>query len=203
MDSSKEDGKLRNLKLNNFLKLFAQWLRILVAHLLRYAPTVVRLVKADGATYFAGAVAPESRLSAVVHRVNGDIEELGIISTKVVTTAFVNFLVDQLQSSTGEIANFSWHEMGTGSGAEAIGDTTLVTAVETRTDGTQAEGASVNIYQSVGTITATATRAIIEHGLFDASTVGNLMDRSVFTVINLAIDDAIQFTYELTVPAGS
>ncbi len=106
-------------------------------------------------------------------------------------------------SSTGQIANFSWHEMGTGGTAEAIGDTTLVTAVETRTDGTQVEGASANIYRSVGTVTATATRAIVEHGLFDASTAGNLMDRSVFTVINLSTDDAIQFTYELTVPAGS
>ena len=190
--------KSLKLRLNNFWMLLAQWCRILVAHIARPMPTV-----ADGSTYFAGAVAPETRLMAKVIRANGDIEDLGIVSTKVVTTAFVNFVVDQLQASTGQIANFSWHEMGTGVTAEAIGDTTLVTAVETRTDGTQVEGASVNIYRSVGTITATATRAITEHGLFDASTVGNLMDRSVFTVINLSTNDAIQFTFELTVPAGS
>ena len=176
--------------------LFAQWCRIWVAHTFRPIVTI-------GGCYQSGSIAPESRLSAKIIRKSGDVEDLGIISTKVVTTAFVNFVVDQLQSSTGEIGAFSWHEMGTGGTAEAIGDTTLVTAVETRTDGTQTEGASVNIYRSVGTVTATATRAIVEHGLFDASTSGNLMDRSVFTVINLANGDGIQFTYELTVPAGS
>ena len=93
--------------------------------------------------------------------------------------------------------------MGTGSTAEAIGNTALVTAVESRVSGTQGEGASVNIYRTVATITATSARAIVEHGLFNAATVGTLMDRSVFTVINLSTNDAIQFTYELTVPAGS
>ena len=153
--------------------------------------------------YQQGAIMPESRLTAVIKRRDGSEDDLGILSTKVVTTAFVEFLVDQLQSSTGEIASFSYHEMGTSSTAEAIGDTALVTAVETRANGTKTEGASANIYRSVGTVTATSARAIVEHGLFDAATAGNLMDRSVFTVINLGSGDAIQFTYELTVPAGS
>jgi len=179
--------------LNNLYKLVCQYLRLT-------AKQIARPLGSGG--YQSGAVMPESRLMAKVIRANGDIEELGIVSTKVVTTAFVNFLVDQLQSSTGQIANFSFHEMGTGGTAESIGDTALVTAVETRTNGTQAEGASANIYQSVGTVTATAPRAVVEHGLFDASTAGTLMDRSVFAAINLATDDAIQFTYELTVPSG-
>lgn len=182
------------LAIHNFMMLAAQWCRILLAH-------VVRPVSSGG--YQSGAIAPEARLMAKVFRKDGSVEDMGILSTKVVTTAFVNFLVDQLQTSTGQIANFSWHAMGTGGTAEAIGDTALVTEVETRTDGTQTEGASANIYRSVGTVTATATRAIVEHGLFDASTSGNLMDRSVFTVINLSNGDGIQFTYELTVPAGS
>ena len=192
-----EDVKLKNVKLNNLTKLTAQWFRILAAHLVRPMPST------GGAGYQSGAIAPEARLSAVIIKGNGDVEDLGILSTKVVTTAFVNFLVDQLQSSTGQIANFTYHEMGTSGVAEAIGDTALGVAVESRTNGTQGEGASANIYKSVGTITATTTRAIVEHGLFDAATAGTLMDRSVFAVINLAASDAIQFTYELTVPAGS
>lgn len=183
-------------RLNNFKMLVIQYFRLLIAQLLRP-------VAAAGGNYHAGAVMPESRLSIKVIRKNGETEDKGIVSTKVVTTAFVNFLVDQLQSSTGEIANFSYHAMGTTSTAEATGDTALGTQVETRTNGTKTEGASANIYRSVGTITATATRAIVEHGLFSASSGGTLMDRSVFSVINLASGDAIQFTYELTVPAGS
>lgn len=183
-----------NNKIKNAWELTKQWARVTKKQALR---------PLSGGGYQAGAIAPEARLYAKIIKGDGNQVDLGILSTKVVTTAFVNLLVDQLQSSTGEIANFSWHEMGTGGTAEAIGDTALVTAVETRTDGTQTEGASANIYRSVGTITATSARAIVEHGLFNASSAGTLMDRSVFTVINLATDDAIQFTYELTVPAGS
>ena len=190
MDGKQEVRKLK--KLNNFLHLAAQYCRLSFAQLAR--PLGFKQ---------EGAVMVESRLMATIFRANGSVDDLGIVSTKVVTTAFVNFLVDQLQASTGQIGNFSYHEMGTSGTAEAIGDTTLGTAVEARTNGSQGEGASTNIYQSVGTITATAPRSIVEHGLFDAAAAGNLMDRSVFGVITLATNDAIQFTYELTVPAGS
>lgn len=183
--------------MKNLMRLAAQYCRILVAQLFRPASVVT------GGCYQHGAVAPESRLMAKVIRADGSIEDLGIVSTKVVTNAFVQFLVDQLQSSTGEVANFSWHGMGTSSTAENVTDTALGTQVESRINGTQTEGASTNIYRTVATITATAARAVVEHGVFSAVTGGTLMDRSVFSVINLATNDAIQFTYELTVPSGS
>lgn len=186
------------LKLNNFMMLAAQWCRLLIAHIAR----LFLLVTEGSDGYMKGAISPEARLSAKVFRKNGDVEDLGIISTKVVTTAFVNDVVDNLIAEVAAFGDYKFHGMGTGVVAEAIGDTALGTPVETRDTGSQVEGASTNIYRSVGTITATASRAITEHGLFNIITAGILMDRSVFTVINLATDDAIQFTYELTVPAG-
>lgn len=186
------------LKLNNFMMLAAQWCRVLVAH---FARLLVGATQGAG-MYLAGALGFEARLYAKVIRANGDVEDLGIIATKLVTDAFVNFLVDQLQVETALFGDYKFHAMGTGATAENVSDVALVTPVESRATGTQAEGASANIYQSVGTITATAARAIVEHGLFNAATGVTLMDRSVFTVINLATDDAIQFTYELTVPSG-
>lgn len=160
-------------------------------HLLRGVPDMIM-----------GMVRPVGRLYVTVSRADGTVERLGLISTRVVTTAGVNAIVDALQG-TFTLSDFKYHGMGTGGTAEAVGDTTLVTQVETRATGTQTEGASANIYRSVATITATATRAIVEHGLFSASSGGTLLDRSVFTVINLANGDSIQFTYELTLPAGS
>jgi hypothetical protein len=142
----------------------------------------------------------ESALGVKVIRANGKVEDKGIVGRRVVTTAGVNFIVDAFQNLT-ELENMKYHEMGTGSTAEATGDTALVTAVETRTAGTQTE-ASANQYVSVATITATATRAIQEHGIFSASSAGTLLDRTVFTTINLASGDSIQFTYTLTVTAG-
>ena len=160
-------------------------------HLLRGVPDMIM-----------GLVRPVGRLYAEVHRADGRHERLGLVSTRVVTTAGVNYLVDALQGTT-EPENFKYHAMGTGNTAEAAGDTALVTEVETRATGTQVEGASANIYKTVATITATQARAVVEHGIFSASSSGTLLDRSVFAAINLASGDSIQFTYELTLPAGS
>jgi type III secretion system FlhB-like substrate exporter len=90
--------------------------------------------------------------------------------------------------------------MGTGATAEAITQTALVTEVETRATGTSSRVTTTttnDTYQVVGTITATTTRAIQESGLFDASTVGNMLTRGVFTTVNLSSGDSIQFTWKL------
>lgn len=131
----------------------------------------------------------------------GQIVDYGIICHRVVTTAFVNYLTDEFQLASAVDA-FTFHGSGTGTNAEAVGDTALQTAVESRDDGSQTEGASANIYRTVGTVAYTATRAITEHGLFSASTGGTLMDRSVFSAINVDNGDSIQFTYDLTTNSG-
>lgn len=166
-----------------------------IPNLLRGAPAI--LVGA-----LTGFTVPIGRLYATVLRADGGRVDLGLISTRVVTTAGVNYLVDALQG-TVEPENMKYHGMGTGNTAEASGDTALVTEVESRATGSQTEGASANIYRTVGTITATQARAVVEHGIFSASSAGTLLDRSVFSVINLALGDSIQFTYDLTLPAGS
>jgi len=149
-----------------------------------------------------GGIVVTSQLSARVIREDGTVEELGVLSRRVVTDAYVNLLTDDLQASVAAHSTLRFHAMGTGSTAEAAADTALVTEVETRTSGTQVEGASTNIYRSVGTVTATAARLIREHGLFSASTAGTLLDRSVFALITLANGDGIEFTYELTSSSG-
>ena len=178
------------MKLKNFWMRLCQWARITKAQAL--------------VPFTGGSIAVESCLKAKVIRKDGTVEDLGIVGTKVVTTAFVNFLVDQFQTESSEIGDINFHDSGTGATAEAAGDTALVTKVETgRSTGTQGEGASANIYQSVGTISYTATRAIVEHGIFTQTSGGTLVDRTVFSAINVDNGDSIQFTYELTVPAGS
>lgn len=130
--------------------------------------------------------------------------DLGVMGRRVVTTAAVNLIVDQLQSSSGEIAAFDYHDCGTGTTAENASDTAMETAYGgARTNGTPGEGASANIYQSAGTIAFTSTKAITEHGLFNASTSGTLFDRTVFSAINVVNGDSIAFTYQVTFAAGS
>ena len=156
-----------------------------------------------GGFFNKGLCTPVGRLYAVKIKADGTREELGLISTKVVTTAGVNYLVDGLQANTTDVSLFKYHGSGTTNTAEAVGDTTLGTEVESRATGSQTEGASANIYRTVGTVTYTATRAIVEHGIFSATSGGTLLDRSVFSAINVVNTDSIQFTYDLTLPAGS
>jgi hypothetical protein len=132
------------------------------------------------------------------------VEDLGTISRRKVTDVFVNALVDTLHNNMPtNFVNYKYHDCGTGTNAENQTDTALQTPYGgSRATGTQTEGASANIYQSVGTISFTSTLAITEHGLFDAATSGTLMDRSVFSAINVISGDSIQFTYSLTCSAG-
>ena len=149
-----------------------------------------------------GGVALTSALSAVLIKADGTRFELGILSYRVVTDAFVAFVVDQLQTETSVFGDFKYHDSGVGVTAEAAANTTIETTDgEARATGTQTESAA-NAYRSVGTISYTTTKAITEHGLFNDVTTGTLMDRSVFTAINVVNGDSIQFTYTITFSSG-
>lgn len=142
------------------------------------------------------------KLEAVLRKASGEVVNYGVLGYRVVTTAFVNFVVDQLQTETSVFGDFKYHDSGVGTTAENITDTAMETTdVESRATGTQTESAA-NAYRSVGTISYTTTKAITEHGLFNDSSAGTLMDRTVFSAINVVNGDSIQFTYTLTVSAG-
>lgn len=159
---------------------------------------------AQAMTKIFGIPAMIGALQLVLIKANGERVDYGLVGRRVVTTAFVNFVVDQLQTETSAFGDFLYHDSGEGNTAENVTDTDIETTDgESRATGNQGEGASANIYQSVGTISYTSTLAIVEHGLFNASTSGTLMDRTVFSAVNVVNGDSIQFTYQLTVTAGS
>lgn len=140
-----------------------------------------------------------SVLSARLIKANGEKKDFGVISTRKITVAFRDYIVDSLQNSTTyPLDVFKYHACGTDSTAESNTDTTLGAEVESRVAGTQLEGATANIYKTVATISLTGTHAIKEHGIFSASSGGTLMDRSVFSDINGDNGDSIEFTYEAT-----
>jgi len=129
--------------------------------------------------------------------------ELGVLSRKVVTDAGVAFMVDDWYDGSKDITNFNAHGNGTGTTAEAVGQTALVTETGTRAAGTKSKPTAPQI-RSVATISQTGTAAITEHGLFDSTTVSGstMWDRSVFSAINVVNGDSIQFTYTLTISSG-
>lgn len=143
------------------------------------------------------------KLEATLIKADGTRIRYGVLGFRVVTTAFVSFVVDQLQTETSVFGDFKYHDSGVGGTAENAGDTAIETTDgESRVAGTQTE-ASATAYQSVGTITYSTSKAIVEHGLFNDASAGTLMDRTVFSAINVGNGDSIQFTYTITLTAGS
>ena len=153
---------------------------------------------------FGGGIVNGYTELEIKHIRNGRVLKTQRVFDKVVTNAFVNDIVDALQGLTTPYANFKsykYHASGTGTTAEAATQTALITEVESRVIGTQVEGAA-NEYKSVATITYTANRAITEHGLFNASTDGTLMDRTLFPAVNVQNGDSIQFSFVISFVSG-
>lgn len=141
-------------------------------------------------------------LRATKYGADGTATDYGVLGYRVVTTAFCEYAVDQLQSESSTWGDFKYHDSGVGGTGEANGDTGIETTDgESRATGTQTEGTSVQ-YKSVGTISYTSTKAIVEHGLFNDASAGTLMDRTVFSAINVVSGDSIEFTYTITWTAG-
>jgi hypothetical protein len=141
-------------------------------------------------------------LSLTVFRADGKVYPLGVVCRRMVTDVGAQYIRDSFMN-TVELEAMNAHGIGTTSTAESAADTALGGEVETRVSGTQSTPAA-NQYRSTGTITATATRAIVEHGLFNSTTVSGskLFDRSVFSVVNLSSGDSIQCQYTVTIPSG-
>jgi len=145
----------------------------------------------------------ELRLRVIRYRAAGKfVDDLGIVSGRCVTNAGVAFMVDDFDNGVTDISLFNFHAHGEGALGEFVTDTALGAEVDSRVAGTRTQP-TANQYRTVATITATAPRAITEHGLFSQLAVGGtLWDRSLFGVINLALGDSIEHTYTLTVNAG-
>ena len=150
------------------------------------------------------------QLSLVHIKADGSWVDLGLASQRVVTTVGGGYIVDAWQNSV-ELENMKYHGIGTGGTAEAVGDTALVTESTTalNPDSTRATGstteASALVFRTVGTNLVDGAVACTEHGIFSQAATGGgvLMDRTLFTVVNLASADSLQTTYDFTIVAGS
>ncbi len=155
------------------------------------------------------ATAYASLRAVLIHR-NGDREDFGIVGFRLVTTDGVAYLVDAFQN-TVEIENMKWHGAGTGVAGEDTTDVGLGTEITTglnpdnlRVNDSVGEGATANIFRTIGTLLFDNTFAVTEHGIFSQAATGGgtLWDRTTFAAINVVSGDSIKFTYDLTVNSG-
>jgi hypothetical protein len=154
-----------------------------------------------------------AELSIRVRKLDGRWVDYGVVSRRVVTDAGVAYIVDDLDNASGgaDISLFNYHGCGTGVTAENANQTALVTESTTalNPDSTRATGTrsqpSANVFRSVGTPVFDGAAAITEHGLFTQAATGGgtMLDRSVFSAVNVIGGESIQFQYDFSVTSGS
>jgi len=152
-----------------------------------------------------------SSLYAQLVTADGKVIDYGLLSHRVITDAGVAHLVDDWQAGTPRMYDvMKYHACGTGTAAEAVGNTGMTTECTSalNPDNTRAAGTntqpSAPVLQSVGTVTFDASAAVTEHGIMSQAATGGgtLWDRSLFSAINVVSGDTIAFTYQCTITAG-
>ena len=125
-----------------------------------------------------------------------------VIVPNTVVTAGKGFIASRMNTTTTTMSHV---ELGTGTTGAAVGNTTLETIITggsgNRTALTTAGGAvTANAVAYVCTFAAGyGTGAITEAGIFNASSGGDMLARTVFSAINKAAADTLGITWTITV----
>lgn len=163
------------------------------------------LVNRLAARFVPGLNVPmHGRLYARVVR-DGEVWDYGHVGCHLVVTAGKNYVASTFDN-TAEPELLKFHGFGTGTTAAAITDTALGTELTTQyaVDNTRPTGSQAHsgaTYTTVATLSPDTggTIAVTEWGLFTAASAGTLLDRQVFSAVNLvAGSDSLQVTYVLT-----
>jgi hypothetical protein len=128
---------------------------------------------------------------------NGMVKDTREIKNLVVTVG-KTFIASRMVGVAAAV--MGWMELGTGTTAAAVGDTTLQTVISASrvalTSGTNAS----NVVTYVASFPAgTGTGAVTEAGVFNAASAGTMLCRTVFAVVNKGALDAMSITWTITV----
>ena len=112
-----------------------------------------------------------------------------------VVTAGKNYVADRIKNNSTVMSHMA---IGTGSTAAAAGDTAL--GSQTARTALTSSTVTNNEIVYVDTFAAgTGTGAITEAGIFNASSGGTMLCRTVFSVVNKGASDAMTITWTVTV----
>ena len=112
-----------------------------------------------------------------------------------VVTAGKNWVADRMNDANAVMSHMA---VGTGTTTAAAGQTALVT--ETDRNALTSTTVTNNAVAYVATWAAgDATAALTEAGIFDASSSGDMLARTVFSVVNKGASDSMTITWTVTV----
>lgn len=144
---------------------------------------------------FQDAIKLTGELRITVTNPEGNVKQEVVVPNLVVTTG-KNYIASRMKDATATA--MSHMAIGTGTTAAAVGDTTLGT--EAGRVALTSTTVTANAVAYVATFPAgTGTGAITEAGIFNASSSGTLLCRTVFSVINKGAADTLGITWTVTV----
>lgn len=138
------------------------------------------------------------RLSVVLFDAQGNVKQSQDVPNLVVDAGLA-FIASRMKDTTD--AAMSHMAVGSGTTAAAGAQTALVTQIGSRVALTSTT-VTANATAYVATFGAgVGTGAITEAGIFNASTAGTMLCRTVFSVVNKGASDTLQITWTITLNA--
>lgn len=141
----------------------------------------------------------KGRVALELRGKDGQVKEIREIDNLVVD-AGLDFIASRMAGTSSDV--MSHMALGSGTTAAAAGDTDLESILGSRelldsvtvTDNTVVYVASFEA--------GDATGAVTEAGIFNAATAGDMLCRTVFSVVNKAADDTLSVTWTITISAS-
>jgi len=142
------------------------------------------------------------QLSIVLKDKAGNIKDERKVKNLVVNKG-LEYIASRMKDASKNV--MSHMALGSGTTAAAASQTDLVTLLGAREalDSTTISGSNNEKVVYVSAFEAgDATGAVTEAGIFNASTSGDMLCRTVFSVVNKAADDTMSVTWTITLSAS-
>jgi hypothetical protein len=137
-------------------------------------------------------------VALVLRDKDGNIKDERLIENLIVDTG-LNFICDRMKDDETAMTHMA---LGSGSTAAAAGDTTLGSQLGSR-EALDSSTVTNNQIVYVSSFEAgDATGAVTEAGIFNASSGGTMLCRTVFSVVNKAADDTLTVNWTITLTAS-
>lgn len=143
----------------------------------------------------------KGRLNIVLRDKDGNVKDERDVDNLVVSSGLAYIISRMVGTSKSVMSHMG---LGSGTTAAAAAQTDLVSLLGSREvlDSTTIAGANNNQVVYVSSFEAgDATGAVTEAGIFNASTAGDMLCRTVFPVVNKGADDALTVTWTITLSA--
>jgi hypothetical protein len=130
---------------------------------------------------------------------NGNVKEKREIKNLIVSTG-LTFICSRMAGTSANV--MSHMALGSGTTAAAAGDTDLGSILGSR-EALDSSTASSNTITYVSSFEAgEGTGAVTEAGIFNAASGGDMLCRTVFSVVNKEADDTMSVTWTITLTAS-